>query len=148
MRKIVRIAALMLAAVVLAVPSMALAQVQYLELTASDDAYSERATIEVPAGGFPENTVEEGVNPITGEGFTGAYQPILTIIDMHPDAQPNWGVSSADLMYEVPIQRDGSTRGLALFLSEVPTAAGPVRSARRSHADLREMWDCGVDADI
>ena len=38
MRKFVRIAALMLAAVVLAVPSMALAQVQYLELTASDDA--------------------------------------------------------------------------------------------------------------
>ena len=69
MRKFVRIAALMLAAVVLAVPSMALAQVQYLELTASDDAYSERATIEVPAGGFPENTVEEGVNPITGRGL-------------------------------------------------------------------------------
>ena len=36
-----------------------------------------------------ENPVPDGVNPITGEPFSGAYQPILVSIDAHPGALPH-----------------------------------------------------------
>ena len=87
-----------------------------------------------------ENPVPDGVNPITGEPFSGAYQPILVSIDAHPGALPHWGVSDADLIYEMPIQADGSTRELALFMGSSPDSAGPVRSSRIPMCSLREMW--------
>ena len=97
---------------------------------------SKEVTVAVPS----ENPVISGVNPITGEPYSGAYQVILANIDTHPRALPHWGVSSADLIYELPIQADGSTRSLALFMSDFPEGVGPVRSARVPMASLREMW--------
>ena len=95
-----------------------------------------KVTVSLPG----ENSALDGVNPITGEPFSGAYQPILVNIDAHPGALPHWGVSDADLTYEMPIQADGSTRELALFMGTVPDSAGPVRSARIPMCSLREMW--------
>ncbi|MDY5349115.1 MAG: DUF3048 C-terminal domain-containing protein [Candidatus Ventricola sp.] len=95
-----------------------------------------KVTVSLPG----ENPALDGVNPITGEPFSGAYQPILVNIDAHPGALPHWGVSDADLTYEMPIQADGSTRELALFMGTVPDSAGPVRSARIPMCSLREMW--------
>ena len=97
---------------------------------------SKKITINVPG----ENAFPDGVNPITGEAFSGEYRIVLANIDTHPRALPHWGVASADLIYELPIQRDGSTRSLALFMSEFPESAGPIRSARVPMASLREMW--------
>ena len=97
---------------------------------------SKEVTVAVPG----ENPVISGVNPITGEPYSGAYQVILANIDTHPRALPHWGVSSADLIYELPIQADGSTRSLALFMSDFPEGVGPIRSARVPMASLREMW--------
>lgn len=93
-------------------------------------------TVQMPG----ENPVISGVNPITGEAFSGEYRVTLANIDAHPNALPHWGVASADLMYEMPIQADGSTRTLALFMSEYPESAGPIRSARVAMCSLREMW--------
>ena len=95
-----------------------------------------KVTVSLPG----ENSALDGVNPNTGEPFSGAYQPILVNIDAHPGALPHWGVSDADLTYEMPIQADGSTRELALFMGTVPDSAGPVRSARIPMCSLREMW--------
>ena len=98
---------------------------------------SEKLSVKMPK----ENSVQDGVNPITGEAFSGDYRPTLVTIDTHPAALPNWGVSSADLTYEMPIQADGSTRQLALFMGDYPAeGAGPVRSARVPMCSLREMW--------
>lgn len=97
---------------------------------------SKKITLNLPG----ENPVTDGVNPITGLPYSGAYQPITVTIDAHPNALPHWGVSSADLMYEMPIQADGSTRSLGLFMGEIPSGAGPVRSARVPMCSLREMW--------
>ncbi|MBQ2991526.1 MAG: DUF3048 C-terminal domain-containing protein, partial [Clostridia bacterium] len=83
---------------------------------------------------------EEGVNPITGEKWHGMYHPIGVNIDSHPSALPHWGVSSADIIYEMPIQKDGSTRSYALFMGEIPAYAGPVRSGRVPMGSLRELW--------
>ena len=96
------------------------------------------ASISVAVPG--ENPASEGVNPITGEAYSGAYRPVLVSIDSDPAALPHWGVSSADITYEFPIQADGSTRSVAVFMGDVPASAGPVRSARVVMGSLREMW--------
>ena len=100
------------------------------------DYGSAKVTADVPQ----DNPMQDGVNPITGESWSGSYQPVLVNIDSHPRALPHWGVASADLIYELPIQQDGSTRQVALFMSEYPASAGPVRSARIPMASLAEMW--------
>ena len=64
----------------------------------------------------------------------------MTAPATHPAALPHWGAASADLIYEMPIQADGSTRELALFMGDCPDGAGPVRSARVPMCSLREMW--------
>lgn len=113
--------------------------VSYLTITASDKNYSTTVTaMKVPA---EEHDVIEGENPLTGEVWEGEYKPVMTTIDLHPEAYPLWGVGSADFMFEMPIQKDGSTRGLALYMSEIPAGSGPVRSSRIAAASLREIFD-------
>lgn len=127
-------------ALMLAVPACVSAEdVAYLTLTGKSKDYSSTVTaIKVPA---EDNPVIVGENPLTGEPWEGEYRPVMTTIDMHPEAYPHWGVGSADLMFEMPIQKDGSTRGLALYMSEIPEGSGPVRSARIAAASIREMFD-------
>ena len=50
---------------------------------------SGKITLKMPK----ENPVAEGVNPITGEAFTGEYRPTLVSIDAHPAALPHWGIA-------------------------------------------------------
>ena len=88
----------------------------------------------------PENPAEAGINPITGEQWAGLYHPIMVQIDSSHDALPHWGVSSADIIYEMPLHQAGDTRSVALFMGNIPNIAGPVRSARVPMASLREMW--------
>ena len=109
----------------------------YLELPSKGITSSMKITVDVPG----ENPVMNGINPLTGETWYGNYYPILVNIDAHPDALPHWGIASADIVYEMPIQKDGSTRSAAIFMSSVPNFVGPVRSARVPMASLREMWD-------
>ena len=97
---------------------------------------STRITLPIPA----ENDPVPGENPLTGEPWRGSYRPILVQTDADPNALPHWGVSSADITYELPLYMDGNTRQAVLYMSEIPAYAGPVRSARVPMASLREMW--------
>lgn len=93
-------------------------------------------------GSFPDNPVIQGESPTTGLPVSsGRYIPILVQIDNSLAAIPQWGISAADIMYELPIQGMGWTRLTALFADHLPDEAGPVRSGRIMHADLREEWD-------
>ena len=47
---------------------------------------SEKLSLKMPK----ENAVQDGVNPITGEAFSGEYRPTLVSIDAHPAALPHW----------------------------------------------------------
>lgn len=127
-------AALVLA---LCVSSFAVAEESYyLELPSKGIESSRKISVTIPG----ENAVQDGINPLTGEVWSGAYRPIAVNIDQHPEALPNWGIASADIMFEMPIQADGSTRGFALFMGSIPSYAGPVRSGRVPMASLREIW--------
>ena len=108
----------------------------YLELPTKGVTSSRKISVDVPG----ENPVEDGVNPLTGESWYGNYYPILVNIDAHPEALPHWGVASADISYEMPVQADGSTRSAMLFMGTIPAYAGPVRSGRVPMGSLREIW--------
>lgn len=91
----------------------------YLELPTKGVTSSRKISVDVPG----ENPVEDGVNPLTGESWYGNYYPILVNIDAHPEALPHWGVASADISYEMPVQADGSTRSAMLFMGTIPAYA-------------------------
>ena len=116
----------------------------YLGITGSKNGYTTKPTVTIPSGGFPENQWISGTNPLTGEDWSGEYRPILVNIDTDPGARPNFGVSSADIIYELPLHRTGHTRSVALFMGDVPEGgAGPVRSARIPMIDIQQEWQAG-----
>ena len=79
----------------------------------------------------------EEPEPILYEApFTGVMseeeslsRPVAVMINNHPLARPQSGLSQADIVYEF-ITEGNVTRLLAIFQSELPEQIGPVRSAR------------------
>ncbi|MBQ8200910.1 MAG: DUF3048 domain-containing protein [Clostridia bacterium] len=107
-----------------------------------------------------DNEVENGVSPTTGrklgslvapDGFaglavTGRYLPMLVQIGNDGGGvgeRAPWGISYADVIYEMPLTRNESTRMTAVFSDLIPDSVGYVRSARVGHVWLREEWDGG-----
>ncbi len=107
------------------------------------------------------NEVPEGVSPTTGRrlgtviapnpafaglAVTGRYLPMLVQIGNDGggigDRAP-WGITYADVIYEMPLIRDQETRMTAVFSDLIPDSVGFVRSARVGHVWLREEWDGG-----
>ncbi|SFM13422.1 DUF3048 domain-containing protein [Salibacterium qingdaonense] len=82
------------------------------------------------------------VEPLTGEGTNEASQarPLAVMINNHPDARPQTGLSEADIVYEVLTEGE-LTRFLAIYQSGHPERLGPVRSARGYFIDLAEGYD-------
>ena len=62
-------------------------------------------------------------------------RPIAVVINNLHDAQPQSGIASADVIYEVLSEGD-ITRLVGIFQSEIPDQIGPVRSARDSFIDF------------
>ncbi|MAG36570.1 MAG: hypothetical protein CL878_10060 [Dehalococcoidia bacterium] len=85
-----------------------------------------------------------GECPLNGLRYPLAYQtawegrrPLGIMIENHPDARPQYGLSSADVVYEA-VAEGGITRFLAVFYCDRGTEAvraGPVRSARTYFLD-------------
>lgn len=67
--------------------------------------------------------------------------PLAIVVENHPDARPQSGLSQASLVYEA-IAEGGITRFLALFGSKEAEKVGPVRSARTYFVD----WAHGYNA--
>lgn len=67
--------------------------------------------------------------------------PLGVMIENHPDARPQSGLSSASIIYEA-IAEGGITRFLAIFGPHDATKVGPIRSARTYYADWCNEYDC------
>ncbi len=71
--------------------------------------------------------------PLTGEVAEGAVvpdRPALAVkIENYPDARPQAGLQSADVIYEEPVE-GGITRFIVIYQCGDDTRVGPVRSAR------------------
>ncbi len=145
-----RILALLLGALLLALLAALTAEaaparsLNYLSVEGDENSYLEKPSVSIPEGGFPENTVDAGINPLTGEAWSGTYQPLFVSIDTDPLARPNYGVSDADVIYELPLHRRGNTRSIALFMSTMPgLGAGPVHEASFPMVEIAEEWGAG-----
>lgn len=67
-------------------------------------------------------------------------RPFAVMINNHPAARPQSGLTKADIIYEVLAEGD-ITRFLAVFQSEAPEIIGPVRSARDYFIELSKGFD-------
>lgn len=82
----------------------------------------------------------DGTAPLTGLPATGSSadrnRPALFVkIENAPDARPQTGIESADVVYEA-VAEGGITRFAAVFQSTDPGTVGPVRSVRGQDPDL------------
>lgn len=88
------------------------------------------------------------INPLDGKAVGKKADSVLQVVgvmvDNHPDARPESGVSKAKIVYEVPVE-GGLTRYLAIFDSKqsVPEV-GPVRSARAYFIDWLQEYGRGL----
>lgn len=82
------------------------------------------------------------ITPFTGEKVSEevTMRPVVATINNHPDARPQSGIASADIVYEMLAEGD-VTRFLALFQSEIPSNIGPIRSARSYFIDVAKGLD-------
>ncbi len=90
-------------------------------------------------GLYPVNPVIPGENPVSGLPWEGKYYPIMVMIDNVYGAIPQYGITEADIIYEMPIDIR-MTRLVALFSTQYSDWAGPVRSTRVMHVELRQEW--------
>ena len=78
-------------------------------------------------------------SPFTGEPVP-SLGPVLAVkIDNLAPARPQTGLTSADLVYVIPVE-GGLSRLLAVFSSHVPAVIGPVRSAREDDLELLRQF--------
>ncbi len=85
-------------------------------------------------------------NPLTGEaGYSKKLlknRPVFIVVENHPDARPQWGLTSSDIVWEM-VAEGGITRMLLMYsdASRIPEKVGPIRSARHYFVDLAEGFD-------
>ena len=87
----------------------------------------------------PAPDVPAGTNPLTGEPMEPEYEknrPVAVMLNNLKGAQPQLGVSQADIIYEVPAE-GGITRMLGVYQSlEGVGTLGSIRSARPYYLEL------------
>lgn len=87
----------------------------------------------------PQPYVPAGTNPLTGLPMEPEYEgkrPVAVMLNNLKAAQPQLGISQADIIYEVPVE-GGITRMLALYQTvEGIEILGSVRSARPYFVEL------------
>ncbi len=93
-------------------------------------------------------TAVKYINPLDGQATKlkagSAVQVVGVMIDNHPDALPESGISQAKIVYEAPVE-GGLTRYLAIFDSKQAVAeVGPVRSARAYFLDWLQEYGNGL----
>lgn len=93
----------------------------------------------------PEPDIPSGTNPLTGEPMEPEHEnsrPVAVMLNNLKAAQPQLGVSHADIIYEVPAE-GGITRMLAVYQSLKGVGnLGSIRSARSYYLELA----LGLDA--
>ena len=87
----------------------------------------------------PEPYIPAGRNPLTGLPMEPEYEnlrPIAVMLNNLKAAQPQLGISQADIVYEIPVE-GGITRMLCLYQTvEGIETLGSVRSARPYFVEL------------
>lgn len=108
------------------------------------DKTEDETTTEVATTQKPKDNVIR--NPLTGEaGYSKKLlknRPVFLVVENHPQARPQWGLTSSDIVFEM-VAEGGITRMLLMYAdaSRIPEKVGPIRSARHYFVDLAEGFD-------
>jgi hypothetical protein len=107
---------------------------------------SAMSTVGLPTGPVQEDhpTPPVPTCPLTGEDARGGVpdRPALAVkVENYPEARPQAGLQSADLVYEEPVE-GGITRFIVLFQCRDVDRVGPVRSVRTT--DPQVLSQVGV----
>jgi Protein of unknown function (DUF3048) N-terminal domain/Protein of unknown function (DUF3048) C-terminal domain len=79
------------------------------------------------------------VSPFTGEPVKALGRVLVVKIDNIVDARPPTNLTSADIVYLLPVE-GGLSRIFAVYSSRIPTVIGPVRSARQDDLELLRQF--------
>ena len=84
-------------------------------------------------------------NILTGEEISESAKgerPVAIVVENHPDARPQWGIGSADIVCEGEVE-GGISRMLWVYsdMSKLPEKIGPLRSARPSFVEFSSFFD-------
>ena len=79
------------------------------------------------------------LSPFTGEPVKALGRVIVVKIDNIVDARPPTNLSSADIVYLLPVE-GGLSRIFAVYSSRIPKVIGPVRSAREDDLELLRQF--------
>ncbi len=81
-------------------------------------------------GGFGRPT--GGTDPLTNlaREVNSLSRPVIVCINNDPQARPQYGIGSADVMYEYLMEGYSITRFSGIFFGSPPAQIGPIRSAR------------------
>ncbi len=85
-------------------------------------------------------------DPIDGEPVPPELRgrrPVAVVVDNHPQARPQWGLSRASRVYEA-LTEGGITRYLAVFSRADADRVGPVRSIRTQFLDYALELDAAL----
>ncbi len=100
-------------------------------------------TIAPSATAKPRAARTANIDPLTGQKPASPEllerRPVIVKIQNLPRPREQWGVSSADLVYEYYTE-EGSTRFSAVFYGQNPEMVAPIRSARWFDMHLIRMY--------
>ncbi|MGG3450451.1 DUF3048 domain-containing protein [Domibacillus aminovorans] len=87
------------------------------------------------------NSERNEINPLTGvESADTDRRAVAVVISNSTEARPQTGLEDADIVYEM-LAEGNITRFLAIYQSEYPEFAGPVRSARDYFVEIAMGYD-------
>jgi hypothetical protein len=87
--------------------------------------------------GDDEESQTANVSSIAGLNCVNYYQrAVAVMLASDPVTRPLSGISSADLVVEMPVTSGGITRLMAIYQCEIPDEIGSVRSARKDFVPL------------
>ncbi|MGH3253918.1 MAG: DUF3048 domain-containing protein [Streptosporangiaceae bacterium] len=89
----------------------------------------------MPVGPLPVAGPTQLVSPFTGEPVKTLGRVLAVKIDNIVDARPPDNLTSADIVYLLPVE-GGLSRIFAVYSSHIPNVIGPVRSAREDDLEL------------
>jgi hypothetical protein len=78
-------------------------------------------------------------SPFTGEPVRSLNRVLAVKIDNIVNARPQTGLTHADIVYVLPVE-GGLSRFMAIFSSDYPPVAGPVRSAREDDLEVLRQF--------
>ena len=93
----------------------------------------------LPVRPLPDPPPAQLVSPFTGEPVKALGRVIVVKIDNIVDARPPENLTSADIVYLLPVE-GGLSRIFAVYSSRIPKVIGPVRSARSDDLELMRQF--------